>query len=151
MTLQDWADIATVAGILIAVLVLIYTAIQVRMSAKVSKGQFWLRLEEMFSCHDEVHIKLRPGGEWSFPGTGPMTAEEWATVEDYMGLFEHCEIMLQKRLIDWDTFKKIFAYRLRNILANQRIVEAKLVKEKDNWQNFMNLLMKFGIAPPKLS
>jgi len=148
MNLADWANIATIAGIPIAALVLIYTAYQVHQSTKISRGQFWLELEKMFAQHDEVHIKLRPGGEWTTHDAGPKTVEDWAQVEDYMGLFEHCELMLRKGLLDWETFALIFSYRLHNIVANRVIVDAKLRRERQSWQAFIRLLRQLKIEIP---
>ncbi len=145
LTLADWANIATIAGIPIAALVLIYTAYQIHQSTKISRGQFWLELEKMFAQHDDVHIKLRPGGEWTANDAGPETAEDWAKVEDYMGLFEHCELMLRKRLIDRETFGLIFSYRLNNIVANRIIVNAKLRQEGKSWQAFIRLLKRLKV------
>ncbi len=148
LNLDSLANIATIVGAIAAVIVLIYTAVQVRQNTLVSRGQFWLELEKMFSLHDEIHIKLRPGGEWAKIDAGPQNAEDWAKVEDYMGLFEHCEIMLEKGLIDWETFGSIFSYRLNNILANERITKAKLINEKDSWKEFVRLLDKLKITIP---
>ena len=138
--LSDWANIATIIGLIIATAALIYTAIQINQNTKISRGQFWLELEKMFSNHDDVHLYLRPGGKWAKEGKGPKTAKDWAKVEDYMGLFEHCEIMLQKKLIDEATFKAIFSYRLSNIMANKIIVNSKLVNKREDWSNFIRLL-----------
>ena len=145
MSLTDWSSIATMAGAVIAVVVLWYTARQVHQNTRISRGQFWLELEKMFSTHDDVHLKLRPGGEWSSGNKGPSTAREWAAVEDYMGLFEHCELMLEKKLIDMETFKAIFSYRLHNIMANEIIVREKLVNHRDGWTRFIRLLQKLEI------
>ena len=93
-------------------------------------------------------MKLRPGGEWARANSGPESVEDWVKVEDYMGLFEHCELMLRKGLIDWETFKAIFNYRLHNIVANRRIVEAKLVAGGESWEAFIRLLQHLRIAIP---
>lgn len=145
MELGDLANIATIVGAITAVVVIIYTAYQVRQNTLISRGQFWLELEKMFAAHDEVHINLRPGGKWTEIDSGPESVEDWAKVEDYMGLFEHCETMLNKKLIDWQTFGSIFSYRLNNILANKRIVEAKLIMERRSWKGFLHLLEKLRI------
>ncbi|MBI5840696.1 MAG: hypothetical protein HZB19_11400 [Chloroflexi bacterium] len=144
-TLDDWANIATISGILIAIAALWFTFFQMYQNTKISRGQFWLELEKMFSNHDEVHLNLRPGGKWAKEGKGPKTTKDWAKVEDYMGLFEHCEIMLQKKLIDEATFKAIFSYRLSNIMANRIIVSSKLVNRREDWSNFVKLLKRFKI------
>jgi hypothetical protein len=81
---------------------------------------------------------------------GPHTIEEWRDIEDYMGLFEHCEAMLSNELIDLPTFKEIYRYRLINIMSNRRIVIAKLGCKRESWQGFMRLLNMVDIeAPPE--
>jgi hypothetical protein len=121
---------------------------QVRRNAEVNRGNFWLKLEEMSRYYDDVHIKLRPGGDWAEQNTGKYkgpTPAEMPSVEDYMGFFEHCKVMLDRELIDSDTFKKIFAYRLRNIVANPIIVEEKLKKRGVWWEDFIKLLEELEI------
>ncbi|MBW2021040.1 MAG: hypothetical protein JRI65_13770 [Deltaproteobacteria bacterium] len=147
MNLENVASIAMVVSVLISTVALFYTAHQVKQHKNISCAQFWLELEKMFAQHDEVHVKLRPGGEWTGNG-GPKTGDEWAKVEDYMGLFEHCELMLRKELIDWETFQTIFSYRLRNVVANKTIVEAKLKKERPYWEAFVRLLKRLNIEIP---
>jgi hypothetical protein len=149
LNLENLANIATIAGIPIAALVLVYTAYQVHQNIKIIRGQFWLELEKMFSAHDEVHIKLRPGGDWAKKDSGPETNQDWAKVEDYLGLFEHCELMLRKGLIDWETFKLLFSYRLYNIVANEIIVNAKLQRERKSWQALIRLLKRLKINIPE--
>jgi hypothetical protein len=145
MTLSEWADVATVIASIAAVAALFYAAWQIRQNTAIACGQFWLQLEQMFSAHDEVHLKLRPRGAWAGGVGGPQTPQDWAKVEDYMGLFEHCEIMLDRGLIDPQTFKEIFGYRLNNLVANAQIVEAKLVKAGHAWKRFHELLNRMDI------
>jgi hypothetical protein len=81
---------------------------------------------------------------------GPADQCDWRKVEDYMGLFEHCEAMLRKELIDPSTFKEIYRYRLINIMLNRRIVIAKLGCNRKSWKGFIQLLNRVGIEiPPK--
>lgn len=145
-SLSDLANIATVTGAAVAVCALIYAAYQVRQSTKISRGQFWIELEKLFNIHDEIHYKLRPGGDWNKDGNGPKTLEEWAKIEDYMGLFEHCETMIENKLIDLETFKDLYSYRIKNLLGNAIIVKAKLVEEKDYWKRFSKLLLRLNIS-----
>lgn len=141
-------QLATIVAAAVAVVALLYTAYQVRSNAFTSRASFWLELERMFRTHDDVHLKLRPGGEWSDGVSGPKSAQEWGALEDYMGLFEHCEIMIRLGLIDVRTFSDIFAYRLNNIVANCTVVEAKLQREAKSWENFLSLLKRFDISMP---
>lgn len=140
--LRDGAHIATMVGVFIAVLALGYTAVQVKRGANANKAEFWLRFREMISHYEVVHSNLRPGGAWADPETGPQKPGEWVQVEGYMGLFEHCEIMMESCLIDRKTFKAIYRYRLKNILTNKAIVQKKLVDEKESWKFFLKLVEK---------
>ncbi len=100
----------------------------------------------MFAKHDEVHLNLRPTGKWCKPNRPKDNDNEgWAKVEDYMGLFEHCEVMIDDDLIDLKTFNAIFSYRLENLLDNETIVEAKLIEEGKSWQGFIRLLKKLEV------
>ena len=148
LTLSEWADISKIAGTVIALIALAYTAVQLRQNTLVRRAQFHLELEKMFSAHDQIHLYLRPGGRWSDQVSGPRDASEWGALEDYMGLFEHCEAMMQKKLVDKDIFKAIFSYRLSNILANRTIVNAKFIDEQERWTLFLSLLKRFDVSVP---
>jgi len=68
-----------------------------------------------------------------------------------MGLFEHCEIMLSQRLIDEKTFRDIYAYRLRNIVANESIRTEKLMHEGSSWVHFLALIKRMHVEAPNPS
>jgi hypothetical protein len=145
--IKTWAEIV---GVGVAALSLAVTARETRMNTRVSRATFWLDLRKMFAEHNEVHLKLRGGGEWAQPGAGPEAPEDWAKVEAYMGLFEHCNRMLAQGLIDWNTFVRIYAYRLRNIARNERIADVKLRRYRADWTEFLELLERLGErVPPK--
>ena len=148
LTLTQFANLATILGAAVAVGALLYTALQVRKNTLTSRASFWLELEKMFQAHDPVHLNLRPGGRWSDGVSGPLSPQEWVALEDYMGLFEHCEIMMNSGLVDVQTFSDIFVYRLHNIVANRTIVDAKLRKEEKMWGKFLALLRRFDIRLP---
>ena len=145
MGLPDYANIATIFGFILTILAISITAYQIYKNTRVNQAHFWLELEKMFATHDEVHLNLRPGGDWVETNSGPNNLEEWGKVEDYMRLFEHCKIMLKKKLIDRQTFESIYKYRLKNIVANECIVNAKLIDEKSSWADFIDLLEMFEI------
>jgi hypothetical protein len=143
--IKDWVQLV---GLLVAIGALIFTAYSVDRNRRTVRAQFWLNLRDQFSKHLEVHLKLRPGGEWAGTGKGPSSAQEWAQLEAYMGLFELCEIMLREGLIDLKTFSLIYGYRVRNILANEVIVQEKLLKAKEGWTQFINLTRRLGLKSP---
>jgi hypothetical protein len=136
--------IIAVIAACIAAIGLFFNFLQMKKNAKVYQAQFWLSFREFLSKYDEIHKNLR-GGEWSSGNTGPSTPDEWAEVEAYMGVFEHANIMLDKKLIDLGTFKEIYKYRISNILSNKRIKEAKLRDKAGDWRNFINLCRKLGL------
>jgi hypothetical protein len=139
MKLQDWTNIAQIAATAISAIALFYAARQIKLSTRVDRAQFLLELRKMFHEHRDVHVKLRPGGDWTLNGDGPNSSEEWASIEAYMGLFEHCEIMIKEKLLDTNTFKSIYKYRIENIVNNEKIHNEKLINERDLWLNFIAL------------
>ena len=111
LTLSELKDIATIVGVLAGAASLAVAALNTRRAVRTNRAKFWLDLRSAFARHDEVHRKLRSGGSWT-DGSGPATVDEYFQVEAYMGLFEHCEIMLDQKLIDEPTFTEIYRYRL---------------------------------------
>src|SRR5438309_3660533 len=141
-------EIAALIGATTAAIGLFVTAYELRKNIRANRARFWLELERLFTSHDEVHRKLRPGGVWSDGQGGPEKVQDWAAVEDYMGLFEHCMKMIDMHVIDWNTFKDIYGYRVSNILANPLVVEAKLRGERDSWRDFLRLVRGMGLTDP---
>ena len=145
MNLSNIKDIATILGVAVGAASLVFAAINTRLTLRTNRARFWLDLRGHFASHDIVHRRLRPGGIWTTKGSRPATPEEWAELEAYMGLFEHCEILLQQRLIDEPTFCEIYRYRLQNIVASEAIRQEKLIRLAKGWQRFLALLTRMGI------
>jgi hypothetical protein len=143
------SDCIQLAGVVVAGGALFWTAIGVRQSWKFARSQFYLGLRDDFAKYEEVHIKLRPGGDWTASGTGPSTPDDWVKVEGYMGLFEHCETMMRERLLDPKVFAESHKYRVVNLLHNQRIVEAKLVEAAQGWTRFIDLVNRLELTIPQ--
>lgn len=136
-------DVATILGVIIGALSLAYTAYQTRVNAKTNKARFWLELRRMFAEHNEVHGKLLWGvGEWHDSDISP-SKEEIPKVIDYMGLFEHCKLMLDDHQIDWHTFETMYAYRIDNLLSNKWITQVQLKPDmREGWKHFVPLVKK---------
>jgi len=64
-------SIAAASGSLITAGGLFFANRQLRESKKISRGEFILRLDDVFRQHIETHMRLRPGGDWSDRITGP--------------------------------------------------------------------------------
>jgi hypothetical protein len=139
-------DIAAVIAVAIASLSLAVAAYNTGITRRTNRAQFWLDLRRMFSEHETIHRRLRPQGDWAAAKSGPANAEEWAAVEAYMGLFEICEDLIADKLIDANTFKKGYAYRIENIVANDLIRHQKLVINAKYWERFLDLAARMGIA-----
>lgn len=147
LTLAGWADVATVVGAVAGVLAIIYTGLQVRQNTRVHRAEFWLTLRQMFMEHQPVHFVLR-NYEWSNDDVHSPTQAEWAQLEQYMGLLEHCEIMLSDRLLDWPTFRDVYGYRIKLIVHNPLIVRDKLIRRRDGWEQFIRLVRRMGRRIP---
>lgn len=141
MTLEHAAQVATVIGALSAVVGLFYAGVQLRKNARIAEGQFLIELTKMFAEHEEVHVQLRPAGSWRNGKANPNTPEEWVAIDNYMGLFERCEILIRQKTLDPSVFAGLFGYRLDNILSQPAIVGKKLVGgESMYWADFISLL-----------
>ena len=140
---QFWAaleSIATAVASIIAAIGLIYVGKQLKASKKIARAEFLLRLDELFREHTEVHVRLRPGGDWASESKGPESNEEWAAVERYMGLFERIKVMIDDGIVDLDTVDKLYGYRVFNIANNTIIRKAKLEGERAKyWAKFIEL------------
>lgn len=149
LNLEEWASVSTILGVIVGGLALVYSAIQLRISSRVSQAQFWLDLREMFADkHHEIHLQLR-NARWSNDDANFPTEEEWARLEAYMGLFEHCEKMLEQGLLDAPTFESIYGYRLERIVENPLIVREKLVGRRWGWSDFIDLLERIENRLPQ--
>ena len=143
IALDDIKNIATIFSVLIASGSLAYSASNLLLQTRTNRAKFWLDLRSAFEKH-EVHRKLRPGGEWD-NNAGPNTPDDYALVEAYMGLFEHCEVMLSERLIDERTFRDIYRYRLENLIHNDWVRVEKVCRRGDRWKNFIALLNRMHV------
>ena len=126
-----------------------------QLNSKILSALFWLELRKMFAEHDEVHRKLRgrEAKKWSASASAPLTKEEeqrakeneeWAKLEAYMGLLEHIKRIRSDGLIDSETLRSIYGYRVKNILANPEIVREKLIKKFKGWGDFIELIRELG-------
>jgi hypothetical protein len=141
--ITEFKDMATIIGVLVGAVSLVFAALNTRRTAHTNRATFWLDLRSSFSRHDEIHRKLHPRGDWKnhrYP-----TPEEQHQVEAYMGLFEHCEIMLEQGLVDERTFREIYRYRLLNLVANDWVRVEKLCNISGGWKRFIALLARMKV------
>lgn len=104
----------------------------------------------MFDEHDEVHRSLQTDRSWRDVNRSISDSEAIAIVA-YMGMFELVYKMLKRDLIDWDTFRDIFAYRVLLVMNSPVIVKATLVENGRWWLTFRELATDLGHKVPDRS
>jgi hypothetical protein len=109
---------------------------QLTRNSEINEFRFWLELRRMFWQHHDIHIKLRNGQK--------IDSEELPRIEAYMGLFELVYEMLEKGLINWPTFLRLYEYRINNIMKDPFVVKTKLIDNEEGWENFIALVKKLG-------
>jgi hypothetical protein len=143
---KGWSDASVIVSLFslsVAIATVIITlwkfSIERAASQKTNEALYWLSLRTLLNQYNDIHFKLR-GGKWK-----PITNDEWAKVEAYMGIFEHCYPILKKGLVSPEIFRDIYEYRIKNILKNEEIVYHKLNSEEGlkYWRNFINLVNEF--------
>src|SRR5262245_39441327 len=104
---QDWpailSSLAATGG-------LIFTSVQFYRSKKLTYADMGLRIRELLTKYNAINTNLSPGGAWY--DSGPQNIQEWKDVESYMGVFEHCNILINQGLIDLQSFSNIYGYRV---------------------------------------
>lgn len=118
---------------------------QKALASKTEEAKFWLELRSRFDEHKSIHVMLR-NDEWPDKPDKKL----WPELEAYLGLMEHCEVMIKNELLRFETFDDIYGYRVLNAVFPQSI-QKKLEAEKGGWRNFFALYMKVcqrrGVKP----
>jgi hypothetical protein len=149
-TLALVSTLVASAGVLFTLGGVIYAGLQVRVANRVAAADFLLRSEAELREHREVHLKLR-GGDWTGCG-GPSSAEEWAAVEAYLGLFERVgDALIDPGIINLGLAKRSYGYRIDNIVTNPHIRRKKLLGNEEFWEDFIRLQRQLlGTDPRKV-
>jgi hypothetical protein len=152
-------EIALIAAVLtgIAVTVALWqlrdshkaAAVQMAQSNQYAKGQNWLLLRSVLTHYDDVHAKLRPSGDWYESSMKPDTTEDWARTELYMGVFEFAKELTDTGMLDREHLRDWYRYRIKNLLANPRIVQYKLIDHADGWRRFLGLCEDLKLQLPR--
>lgn len=131
----DWvAALATVAGI-------VFIWWQIREARKQTKGQFLLQLDDHFKSLEAVHQLLSGVDEWN-PDEPSNHSLNVGRIElnQYMGLFERIEVLIEDGVIDISLFYRLYGYRLYLILKNE-VIYMPLCQDEGayRWQDFISL------------
>jgi hypothetical protein len=133
---------ATFAAVLVAIW-------QLRDANKTAVGQFWLTLRGVITEYDDIHANFRPRGRWHGSTTLPNQVNDWARTELYMGLLEYCNTLMDQDLLDRKHFRDWYAYRIRNLLSNPRVITYKLHDNAEGWKEFHALCKRLRIKIPE--
>ena len=126
-------------------------------STVIARAQFWVLVRGVLASYHDVHANLRPEGIWApqlaekYASRGPQDAAEWARVELYMGMFEYCEKLMGRGLLEEKDFAASYQYRIENLLQNAVIVKEKLHIRGAHWGEFYNLCKRLRIDIPSPS
>lgn len=110
------------------------------------EGKVLLELRNFLSTNEnlEIHQKLRgASGAWS-PN---MSIEDfknkdtWRKIDNYIGIMELINILIDKGVISYENFNSQFGYRVKNIYDNPEVMNY-LIKSKEYNKNFFSLLEK---------
>ncbi|MCB9230094.1 MAG: hypothetical protein H6581_00400 [Bacteroidia bacterium] len=131
-----WGSFFSGIGALAA---LIISILQLKKNSMINEANFWLSLREIFNTEDrvKVHQGFR-NAQWRH--NAPQNNEEWILIEDYLGLFEVCQKLLEKKVISQEMFKNLYEYRIYNFLNNREAAIRKLVCEYYDWAILYQLL-----------
>lgn len=105
---------------MVSVIGVIYIVFQVHDARKQAFGQFLFELDSQFQRYEEIHRSLMSASNNRYNPFIQHQTETW----QYIGLFERCKVLIDKRTIDLDTFVAFYGYRLERLIANENLRNA---------------------------
>jgi hypothetical protein len=100
-------------GIVGTIIGLWYAGSQLRASRLSARGTFLLNLDEAFLRHLDVYSRL-----------------------------ERIEVLIEGGVLNTHLTNRLYGYRVRNIVANERIRTKLLVEGAAGWQDFLSLVSR---------
>ena len=119
---------------------------------KTSNAQFLIELRKMFSTAErmEIHrIIQKENNEEEIKKYTPQKDEHSHEIyqdgreeqlDDYLGLFEFCKILIDKGSLSEEDFLTFYRYRLQNILVSDALMD-KFEDEKSDWKKLFSLIV----------
>ena len=108
---------------------------------KTDSSRFLLELRDSFSEKKrwKVHYAIKTNTE-----TDAIYLKEHKTdVDDYLGLLEICEEMIERKTLSIDSFKNFYHYRLKYILRNTYMIKKLLNDDISYWPKLYKLINRF--------
>jgi hypothetical protein len=142
-------DAVSLVGTFAALVAILVAWRQLGDSNRYAVAQNWITIRAILTEYDDIHANLRPGGNWHASKEKPDTIADWARTELYMGTYELMEVLMSKKLLEYEQIAKFYKYRVGNIIANPKIVKYKLIDNADRWPDFRNLCDRLELRLPK--
>ena len=137
--------IAAVLGALIGAIISFWiTQMGIRENRKIARAQLLLQFDERLDAFTRVHEALHPKGDWHVDQEEPPADIHWSRIEGYMGAFERLYVFLKDGIVDKDSVKTFYQYRLRNLVAN-KLIRERLTASASGWVRFHALCRHMGI------
>jgi hypothetical protein len=134
---QDWANIAQVIGLPLAVAALAMAWWQLRKAARAARGEFLLAIDEALA-KPELQTLRTEIYKTKHPWTVPDVARERNLVRRYIAVFERLGILLRDRSVSIRHVDQLYGDRIAAITNNASVRELVL-DSPDAWRDFLYL------------
>lgn len=136
---SDMLPFATLITAIAALGALGFYNLQLFQTKRINRANFWLQLKQLFfePSRFDIHIRIMENGLGD-----KISEKDSAIIDDYLGIFEICLLMINENVIDLGTFKTIYKYRLDYILRNELVVKEKLISEGKYYKKLFDLYSK---------
>ena len=133
MSFQSMINITAILGGLGSFIALFIALIALAKSSQSEKGKNLLEINNILLSdkYYNVYKRIR---------NGKAINDIWADVDEYLGLFEICYVLIKQNVLDFKVFKKQFGLKVLGILNNNGIVFHKIIKEYKYWTNLYLLI-----------
>jgi hypothetical protein len=134
--MSDWITaIATLGTLIVA-------GWQLHKINATDSSRFLLELRESFSeaRRWKIHCAIKNN-----TATDALYLQEnKADVDDYLGLLEICEEMIERKTLSLKSFKNFYHYRLKYILRNDYMIKKLLDDDNAYWPKLYKLMNRFS-------
>jgi len=143
MTLGDIADIAAVAGSIVASLTLVFIALQMKDRRRFTQAELINTLEAEFRSLYHVYEKLLPDCEWSSTKSGPASSQNLCDIEAYVQFFERMEFVLELGALDLRNLDRLYGQRFFLVMHNLHVQEKLLYRDEDYFLALIQLYRRW--------
>jgi hypothetical protein len=153
--LQYWANIATIVGavgVAATVAALLVAWAQLRKTAKVTRGQMILAVDQALAPFNDIRDQARSPA-WKPPlndAPGCENKEHRRRVKQYMAVWERVETLVANNSLDVATVQNLYGTRVRFLLRNE-VVRSYVVGQPHDWAAFRCLAQRLASVDAELT